>query len=287
MSHVIVLPAHRQVHFERKTERRADAARASAATADFSAARSFAATSSGRSLGHDEVFQRCAPRRWCSRKCLRASRRSTLRCSENERARTRSCFAIRLPRAKPCTKRPSATFASRPCSSTFCTSSSDPMLRTARCALSTSNVGLPEAAKPSEACSRAVAAHRDAENEVTRSAYASALETWSNTVTGIEHLWRELSHIFAADPSAHANLPQLAVQHLDGFPLELMDGGRWHGQRQVDPRHPPLSGRHAFTRCPGVCALDSRVSSRRASRRCSTACLASASGRALAAARAV
>ncbi|EQC36855.1 hypothetical protein SDRG_05685 [Saprolegnia diclina VS20] len=74
-------------------------------------------------------------------------------------------------------------------------------------------------------CSRAFAARSDNDNEDTRSAYASALETWSNMVTGLEHLWRELSHIFTANPDAYANLPHLAVKHLlDGFPLELMDG---------------------------------------------------------------
>jgi hypothetical protein len=42
---------------------------------------------------------------------------------------------------------------------------------------------------------------------------------------GLEHLWRELSHMFAADPSTNGNLPMLAAQHLvDGFPLEILDG---------------------------------------------------------------
>jgi hypothetical protein len=40
----------------------------------------------------------------------------------------------------------------------------------------------------------------------------------------LEHLWRELSHIFAANPSKK-ELPWLAARHLlDGFPLEILDG---------------------------------------------------------------
>ncbi|KDO24993.1 hypothetical protein SPRG_09723 [Saprolegnia parasitica CBS 223.65] len=58
-----------------------------------------------------------------------------------------------------------------------------------------------------------------------RKAYAAALEKWSMMVTGLEHLWRELSHIFRSDPNKYKLLPRLAAQHLrDGFPLELMDG---------------------------------------------------------------
>ncbi|KDO19247.1 hypothetical protein SPRG_15121 [Saprolegnia parasitica CBS 223.65] len=76
-----------------------------------------------------------------------------------------------------------------------------------------------------DACSGAYAARSAVDNAATRSAYASAVETRSNMVTGVEHLWRELSHIFAADPDVYRELPRLAVQHLvDGFPLELMDG---------------------------------------------------------------
>ncbi|EQC40124.1 hypothetical protein SDRG_02775 [Saprolegnia diclina VS20] len=74
-------------------------------------------------------------------------------------------------------------------------------------------------------CGQAFAACSEVDNEATRSAYASALVKWSNMVTGLEHLWRELSHIYTANQEAYAILPQLAVQHLlDGFPLELMDG---------------------------------------------------------------
>lgn len=41
----------------------------------------------------------------------------------------------------------------------------------------------------------------------------------------IEHLWRELSHAYTANPARNARLPQLAARHMmDGFPVELMDG---------------------------------------------------------------
>ncbi|EQC28653.1 hypothetical protein SDRG_13530 [Saprolegnia diclina VS20] len=80
-------------------------------------------------------------------------------------------------------------------------------------------------AKAQAECSRAFVALSEVDDEDTRAAYASALATWSNMVTGLEHLWRELSHMFTADPDVYAYLPSLAVQHLlDGFSLELMDG---------------------------------------------------------------
>lgn len=42
---------------------------------------------------------------------------------------------------------------------------------------------------------------------------------------GLEHLWRELSHIFVAHPIRHMRLPTLAAHYLlDGFPLEILDG---------------------------------------------------------------
>ncbi|KDO26851.1 hypothetical protein SPRG_08142 [Saprolegnia parasitica CBS 223.65] len=74
-------------------------------------------------------------------------------------------------------------------------------------------------------CERAFAALSEVDNKATRAAYAAALATLGNMVTGLEHLWRELSHMYTADPDVYAHLPPLAVQHLlDGFPLELMDG---------------------------------------------------------------
>ncbi|OQR84132.1 hypothetical protein ACHHYP_13852 [Achlya hypogyna] len=63
------------------------------------------------------------------------------------------------------------------------------------------------------------------ESKTHRNVDAGALTPWSWMETGLEHLWRELSHIFAVDPEKYKELPQLAARHLlDGFPLELMDG---------------------------------------------------------------
>ena len=48
---------------------------------------------------------------------------------------------------------------------------------------------------------------------------------YNESVLSIEHLWRELSHMYTAAPSQFGNLPKLAAQHLmDGFPIELLDG---------------------------------------------------------------
>ncbi|CAM6024658.1 unnamed protein product [Sphagnum balticum] len=55
--------------------------------------------------------------------------------------------------------------------------------------------------------------------------YYSAKGEHVDQMLGLEHLWRELSHMFAADPSSTGELPRLAAQHLvDGFPLEILDG---------------------------------------------------------------
>ena len=44
-----------------------------------------------------------------------------------------------------------------------------------------------------------------------------------NQMLGLEHLWRELSHLFVASPEK--TFPGLAARHLlDGFPLEILDG---------------------------------------------------------------
>ncbi|KAF1315944.1 hypothetical protein FI667_g15750, partial [Globisporangium splendens] len=51
------------------------------------------------------------------------------------------------------------------------------------------------------------------------------VEAWNLAVLGMEHLWRELSHLYAADPNNRSHLADMAAQHLlDGFSLELMDG---------------------------------------------------------------
>jgi hypothetical protein len=55
--------------------------------------------------------------------------------------------------------------------------------------------------------------------------YYSAKGEHVDQMVGLEHLWRELSHMFAADPSSTGELQRLAAQHLvDGFPLEILDG---------------------------------------------------------------
>ncbi|EQC40118.1 hypothetical protein SDRG_02770 [Saprolegnia diclina VS20] len=57
------------------------------------------------------------------------------------------------------------------------------------------------------------------------SATQSSLKEWDNAVTGMEHLWRELSLVYRSDPTKYSDLPDLAVTHLlDGFPLEYMNG---------------------------------------------------------------
>ncbi|ETW07101.1 hypothetical protein H310_01744 [Aphanomyces invadans] len=64
-----------------------------------------------------------------------------------------------------------------------------------------------------------------AKTRATQQAYVDALETWGLMVTGLEHLWRELSHMFVGSPREYGHFPELAAMHLlDGFPMELMDG---------------------------------------------------------------
>ncbi|EQC39654.1 hypothetical protein SDRG_03083 [Saprolegnia diclina VS20] len=61
----------------------------------------------------------------------------------------------------------------------------------------------------------------DLEHRLSKSCEGGA----AKALTRVEHLWRELSHLFAIHPSTFVELPSLAAQHLvDGFPLELMDG---------------------------------------------------------------
>jgi hypothetical protein len=55
--------------------------------------------------------------------------------------------------------------------------------------------------------------------------FFEAKEAYASSVTRVEHLWREVSHIYAADPVQYSFLADLGAQHLlDGFPLELLDG---------------------------------------------------------------
>ncbi|KDO24338.1 hypothetical protein SPRG_10415 [Saprolegnia parasitica CBS 223.65] len=56
-------------------------------------------------------------------------------------------------------------------------------------------------------CGQAFAACSDVDDEATRSAYALALKKWSNMVTGLEHLWREISHIYTTNQEAYATSP--------------------------------------------------------------------------------
>ncbi len=54
--------------------------------------------------------------------------------------------------------------------------------------------------------------------------YRIAKQEHVDRMLGLEHLWRELSHIFTTDPSKK-QIPRLAAHHLlDGFPLEILDG---------------------------------------------------------------
>jgi hypothetical protein len=54
--------------------------------------------------------------------------------------------------------------------------------------------------------------------------YRFAKQEHVDRMLGLEHLWRELSHIFTTDPS-QKQIPRLAAHHLlDGFPLEILDG---------------------------------------------------------------
>jgi hypothetical protein len=54
--------------------------------------------------------------------------------------------------------------------------------------------------------------------------YRIAKQEHVGRMLGLEHLWRELSHIFTTDPSKR-QIPRLAALHLlDGFPLEILDG---------------------------------------------------------------
>jgi serine/threonine protein kinase len=82
----------------------------------------------------------------------------------------------------------------------------------------------------SEQCEEEGASARNAYREARNAqAYgkilAEKLSDWDMKTTTMEHLWRELSHLYVADPVNRSNLARLAAQHLlDGFSLELMDG---------------------------------------------------------------
>lgn len=55
--------------------------------------------------------------------------------------------------------------------------------------------------------------------------FIAAKREYRESMLHIEHLWRELGHLFVACPRKYNKLPKLAAQHLmDGFSLELLDG---------------------------------------------------------------
>ncbi|CAK4703625.1 unnamed protein product, partial [Aphanomyces euteiches] len=79
----------------------------------------------------------------------------------------------------------------------------------------------------------AMADEREARNRKNTEPYQQTMiEEWQQCVektnmssVGLVHLWREISHIYAANPAKPPLLANLAAQHLlDGFPLEMMDG---------------------------------------------------------------
>ena len=71
---------------------------------------------------------------------------------------------------------------------------------------------------------------QNASEEARSNFYQKKIE-YSESVVTINHLWREISHIFAGNPRRpkNKNLAVLAAQHLlDGFPIELQDGDSGH-----------------------------------------------------------
>ncbi|CAF1110339.1 unnamed protein product, partial [Didymodactylos carnosus] len=55
--------------------------------------------------------------------------------------------------------------------------------------------------------------------------YFEAKRLYASSALGIEHLWREICHLYASNPRRYEKYPALAAQHLiDGFALELLDG---------------------------------------------------------------
>jgi GTPase Era involved in 16S rRNA processing len=72
-------------------------------------------------------------------------------------------------------------------------------------------------------------AHADfnsnSKNKDKRDTYNEAKRVYASSLVTIEHLWRELSHIYVSNTKRYAHLPVLAAKHLlDGFSLELLDG---------------------------------------------------------------
>lgn len=70
-----------------------------------------------------------------------------------------------------------------------------------------------------------LAFNKDRKDDKLKKQYFQAKQDYVNKSVGLENLWRELCHIYEADPGNQRPLARLAAQHLlDGFPLEILDG---------------------------------------------------------------
>jgi hypothetical protein len=62
-------------------------------------------------------------------------------------------------------------------------------------------------------------------NSAATQAYLEARHSYVDNIVGLEHLWREMSHLYTTNPRRFAEYPGLAAKHLiDGFTLEILDG---------------------------------------------------------------
>ena len=65
----------------------------------------------------------------------------------------------------------------------------------------------------------------DPNNTAKETQFYNAKKRYAEKSIGVEHRWREASHIYTALPTTHANFPKFAARHLlDDFALEIMDG---------------------------------------------------------------
>ncbi|CAF1039429.1 unnamed protein product [Adineta ricciae] len=65
----------------------------------------------------------------------------------------------------------------------------------------------------------------DNPNSTATQTYFQAKRLYVDSIIGLEHLWREISHLYTANPTRYKEYPALAAKHLiDGFPLEILDG---------------------------------------------------------------
>ncbi|KAH3758450.1 up-regulator of cell proliferation [Pelomyxa schiedti] len=69
-------------------------------------------------------------------------------------------------------------------------------------------------------------AHRaDRNNAGLKHDWSCKKEAMNSITIHTEHFWREISHMYTANPERYNSFIEIAVQHLlDGFPLELLDG---------------------------------------------------------------